>query len=219
MTDSRLKSPVRNLNGKDVSRETMERLESFEETFVQWSRRINLVANSTKGDFWERHIADSAQIYQLGAKPGVWIDMGSGAGFPGLVTAIFLAEQGTGWVHLIESNNKKASFLRAAILATGARASVHCERIEIMPSKIDHADYVSARALADLSKLLEFIHPWSLRNPELKAFLHKGRDYQSELANSHRRWQFDLVEHPSSIEPDSVILEICGLQAKTTLPG
>src|SRR5262245_25769955 len=121
------------LNGLRVSRETQERLQHFAELFTKWAKAINLVAPSTMGDMWSRHIADSAQIFQISPHPQTWIDLGSGGGFPGVITAIFLAEQQQGWVHLVESNNKKAAFLRTALRETGARGEVHAIRIEDAP--------------------------------------------------------------------------------------
>src|SRR6478672_8219503 len=103
------------LNGVRVSRETQERLELFAALFKKWAKSINLVAPSTLEDLWSRHIADSAQIFQLYPTPVTWADLGSGGGFPGIVTAIFLAELGGGHVNLIESNHQKAAFLRACL--------------------------------------------------------------------------------------------------------
>lgn len=195
----------------DVSRETQERLETFATLFQKWAKAINLVAPSTLSEMWDRHIADSAQIYALQPGPGTWVDLGSGGGFPGIVTAILLAGSGDGWVHLVESNNKKAAFLRTAILETGARASVHAIRIEDAPAVIERCDAISARALADLDLLLEFGFPWVERNVDLAFFLHKGRDYQREIDKALGRWRFDLVKHGSIVEPDSVVLEISKL--------
>jgi 16S rRNA (guanine527-N7)-methyltransferase len=199
---------LRDLN---VSRETEERLTLFVALFQKWAKAINLVAPSTLSEVWNRHIVDSAQIYTL--RPGVrsWVDLGSGGGFPGIVSGILLAGIGDGWVHLVESNNKKAAFLRTAILETGARASVHAIRIEDAPAAIEHCDAISARALADLDLLLQFGLPWAERNPALTFFLHKGRDYQREIDKAHGRWRFDLVKHASVVEPDSVVLEISKL--------
>lgn len=195
----------------DVSRETEERLTIFVALFQKWAKAINLVAPSTLFEVWNRHIVDSAQIYALRPGARVWADLGSGGGFPGIVTGILLAGIGDGWVHLVESNNKKAAFLRTAILETGARASVHAIRIEQAPAVIERCDAISARALADLDLLLEFGLPWAERNPDLTFFLHKGRDYQREVDKALGRWRFDLVKHASVVEPDSVVLEIAKL--------
>lgn len=99
-------SPHHELNGLRVSRETSERLAHFASLFQKWAKSINLVAPSTISDMWQRHIADSAQIFQLCSGPKRWVDLGSGGGFPGIITAIFLAELSDGWVHLVESNKK-----------------------------------------------------------------------------------------------------------------
>lgn len=201
------------LNGKAVSRETAERLRRFAVLFSKWAKAINLVAPSTFDDLWKRHISDSVQIFQLSPEPKIWVDLGSGGGFPGIITAICLAEAQAGWVHLVESNNKKAAFLRTAILETGARATVHPVRIESAPAEIEVCDAISARALADLDLLLELSHPWALRNTNLKALFHKGRDYRAEIEKSRRRWAFDLVMHDSVVEKDSVVLEIGGIRS------
>ncbi|MBB4170368.1 MULTISPECIES: 16S rRNA (guanine(527)-N(7))-methyltransferase RsmG [unclassified Rhizobium] len=200
------------LNGRRVSRETQGRLEHFVALFQKWARSINLTAPSTLDDAWGRHIADSAQIFQIQSAPLTWIDLGSGGGFPGIVTAIMLAELDGGWVHLVESNHKKAAFLRTALRETGGRGTVHAVRIEDAPSIVGDCDFVSARALADLGKLLGYIEPWSKRNVTLRAYLHKGRDYRRELDKAHGSWRFDLLEHKSAVEQDSVILEIFNLQ-------
>lgn len=201
--------------GKIVSRETQGRLEVFAELFEKWANTINLVAPSTRDELWSRHIRDSQQVYDLSPGPFRWVDLGSGGGFPGIITAISLAEIGDGWVHLIESNNKKAAFLRTALQATGARGSVHSVRIEKAPEMIAECDRISARALAELDLLCDYTYPWAIRNPKLRAFFHKGRDYRREIEISNRRWNLDLVEHKSVVEKDSVILEVSNLTPKS----
>ncbi len=200
------------LNGRRVSRETEQRLKDFVSLFQKWAKSINLTAPSTVEDAWRRHVADSAQIFQLQDQPKTWIDLGSGGGFPGVITAIFLAEIGDGWVHLIESNHKKAAFLRTALREMGARGSVHPIRIEDAPAAVPDCDFISARALADLDQLFAYFNPWAAKNEKLRAYLHKGRDYRAEIAKAHGRWTFDLVEHGSAVEQDSVILEISNLR-------
>ena len=204
----------RELSDLNVSRETVDRLNSFVALFQKWAKAINLVAPSTVSEVWRRHVVDSAQIVALHSGPRNWVDLGSGGGFPGIVTGILLAQTGGGWVHLVESNNKKAAFLRTAILETGARASVHAIRIEEAPAVIAECDAISARALADLDLLLDFGLPWVERNPDLRFFLHKGRDYQREIDKALGRWRFDLVKHASVVEPDSVVLEVSNLSRK-----
>lgn len=200
------------LNGVRVSRETQDRLLHFAELFRKWAKSINLVAPSTVNAVWERHIADSAQIFQLVPVSKRWIDLGSGGGFPGIITAIFLAELQDGWVHLVESNNKKAAFLRVALVETGARGSVHAVRIEDAASAIPECDAISARALAELDQLFDYVMPWMQMKTNTQAFFHKGRDYQVEIDKARGRWDFDLVNHQSVIEPDSVVLEISNLR-------
>lgn len=202
------------INGQSVSRETHERLEHFIALFKKWNNTTNLVAPSTLDELWTRHVADSAQIFQLSPQPQRWIDLGSGGGFPGVITAIFLAELGQGWVNLIESNNKKAAFLRVALQETGARGSVHPIRIETAAEKVEICDAISARALAELDVLLGYILPWSRNNPTLRAYFNKGRDYESEVQKAHGRWRFDLIIHRSAIEADSVVVEISNLHLR-----
>ena len=204
------------LNGLRVSRETVEKLEHFASLFQKWARSINLVAPSTLGDLWQRHILDSLQLYQLSPAPKTWVDLGSGGGFPGVITAICLSEAENGWVHLVESNNKKVAFLRVALRETGARGSVHPIRIEAAPAEIPNCDAISARALADLSQLLDHCAPWMLmEGSKTVAFFHKGRDYQQEVDKAVSRFQFDLIKHASVVEPDSVVLEIANLSRRT----
>lgn len=202
------------INGQSVSRETHERLTHYVELFKKWNKTTNLAAPSTISEIWSRHIADSAQIFQLSPQPQTWVDLGSGGGLPGVVTAIFLAELNDGWVHLVESNNKKAAFLRVALAETGARGSVHPIRIEKAPEIIPHCDVISARALADLDLLLEYMHPWAKDSENVRAFFNKGRDYQSEITKARGRWQFDLIKHSSVVEADSVVLEISRLTSQ-----
>ncbi len=154
-----------------------------------------------------RHIEDSLRLFELFPQPLTWVDVGSGAGFPGLVTAICLREQGAGWVHLVESNNKKAAFLRQVILETGARATVHAKRIEDSYEAVGAVDAVSARALADLGQLLELCYPW-LRQQNSFAAFHKGRDFEREIDEARGRFGFDLVKHDSRVASESVILEL-----------
>lgn len=200
------------LNGLSVSRETQERLELFARLFLKWASAINLVAPSTIDDLWSRHIADSSRIFQLHPDPITWVDLGSGGGFPGVITAILLAEKDAGWVHLVESNNKKAAFLRTALRETGARGSIHPVRAEEAPKSIGVCQAISARALADLDGLLEYSAPWMLASDNTRAFFHKGRDYRREITEAHGRWSFDLIEHDSAVERESVVLEISKLR-------
>jgi 16S rRNA (guanine527-N7)-methyltransferase len=209
--DTMSASLLADLTGLRVSRETHQKLTHFVDLFEKWSKAMNLVANSTRDQMWHRHVADSLQLFKLSPDPKHWIDLGSGGGFPGVITAILLSEQSEGWVDLVESNHKKAGFLRTALMETGARGKVHAVRIDDAAKTLKHCDAISARALADLDLLFAYGEPWAIENSNLRFFLHKGRDYQSEVDNARGRWSFDLVIHPSVIEVDSVILEVGGL--------
>ena len=196
----------------NVSRETWARLRQYENIVRKWQKTINLISPTTVSDLWGRHVLDSLQIWSIDPNPKIWVDMGSGAGFPGIVTAICLAEQGSGWVHLIESNQKKAAFLRSVIVETGARASVHPVRVADAFDIAPEIDAISARALASLDDLLEMSEPWFLQNKKLSTYLHKGRDYQLEIELARSRWAFNLVKYDSQIQDGSVILQIHSLK-------
>lgn len=189
-----------------VSRETMERLDHFVGLFSKWTKAINLTAPSTLPDVWRRHVADSLQLYALNPGPNRWLDLGSGGGFPGIITAILLLETDGGHVDLIESNLKKAAFLRTALTETGARGTVHAIRVEKAANISSGQNAVSARAVAELSHLLSMASPWMKAGAT--AWFHKGRDYRAEIENAHRSWTFDLIEHRSKVDQDSVILQI-----------
>ncbi|KAB2720348.1 16S rRNA (guanine(527)-N(7))-methyltransferase RsmG [Brucella intermedia] len=195
-----------------VSRETAHRLIAFEELFRKWSKAINLASPSTLNELWTRHILDSAQLFPLARDARNWLDIGSGGGFPGIVTACFLAEQPGGVIDLIESAGKKTAFLRTAAGHLNVPARVHSARIETMWQKIETPDVVTARALASLDHLFGLTEPWLTRGA--KALFQKGRDYQREIDESRVGWSFDLVQHQSAIDQASVILEITNLRRK-----
>ena len=197
--------------GISVSRETVSRIERFADLFEKWAGRINLVAPSTKAQLWDRHIADSAQLYTLIPKSKQIVDLGSGGGFPGIILAILAADDGTSFVNLVESNNKKAGFLRQALLETVGRGAVNAIRIEDASDRGIKGDIITARALASLDQLLVYSEPWFKQDSQCRAFFHKGRDYQAEIDKARDRWRFDLVIHPSAVESDSVILEVSDL--------
>ena len=196
----------------NVSRETWARLRQYGDIVRKWQKTINLISPTTVSDLWDRHVLDSLQIWALDPKPKTWLDMGSGAGFPGIVTAICLAEHGSGWIYLIESNQKKAAFLRNVIVETGARASVHPVRVADAFDIAPEIEAISARALASLDDLLEMSEPWFKQNQNLSTYLHKGRDYQLEIELARSRWDFNLVKYDSQIQDGSVILQIDGLK-------
>jgi len=195
-----------------VSRETADRLIAFEELFRKWSKAINLASPSTLNELWTRHILDSAQLFPLASDAKNWLDIGSGGGFPGIVTACFLAEQPGSAIDLIESAGKKAAFLRTAAGHLNLPARIHSARIEAMWQKIETPQVVTARALASLNDLFGLAERWLTNGA--KALFQKGRDYQREIDESRVGWSFDLVQHQSAIDQASVILEISNLRRK-----
>jgi 16S rRNA (guanine527-N7)-methyltransferase len=196
----------------NVSRETFTRLETFEAEFRRWSVRINLSAPSTLPNLWSRHILDSAQLMPLAPEARVWLDIGSGGGFPGAVVAVLLNDRPGASISLVESNRKKAAFLQTTLASAKAPATVFPIRIEDAPGKVAAPEVVTARALAPLDLLLALAEPWLATGA--RALFHKGRDYGSEIEKCHDGWQFDLVEHRSVIDADSVILDISGLKRR-----
>jgi 16S rRNA (guanine527-N7)-methyltransferase len=193
-----------------VSRETVERLSIYVNLLLHWQKAQNLVAPSTLAEVWRRHVADSLQVLQLAPHARVWADIGSGAGFPGLVTAIVLAElpdAEAACVHLVESNQRKVAFLRAVIRETGCPAEVHAARIEdISPVLAGRVDAVSARALADLDQLCAYAAPFS--EAGALAIFHKGKNFRDEVVQASHAWDFDLVQTVSLIDPESRLLTL-----------
>jgi len=196
-----------------VSRETIGKLLAYESLLRQWQKTINLVAPSTLDDIWGRHFADSAQLLALapaGAKR--WLDLGSGAGFPGLVLAILLAERGGATMTLIESDSRKAAFLREVARKTGAPVDILCERIEKSATQTK-VDVITARALAPLPRLLDLAAP-HFSDDTVGLFL-KGREAQAEIDAALKRWDFTVALHPSETDSESRVVEVRALKAKT----
>lgn len=193
-----------------VSRETVDRLLDFESLFLKWSKAINLASPSTLGDLWSRHVLDCAQLLPLAPNAQRWLDLGSGGGFPGIVIGCFLKDRPNASIDLVESAGKKAAFLRTVSGQLDLPVRVHSDRIETTYSKISTPEVITARALASLTDLFGLAEPW-LKERSIALF-QKGRDYQREIDESRVRWQFDLVEHKSAVDPDSIILEISNLQ-------
>ena len=189
-----------------VSRETFGRLLAFESLFIKWSKAFNLAAPSTISDFWQRHVLDSAQIAAIRRPSGIWLDLGSGGGLPGIVLAVLMRESLGGMVHLIESNGKKVSFLRNALIETEGAGVVHQVRIEDALREVPGADVVTARALASLPTLLQLSRPWL--DAGATALFHKGREFREEVRLARDGGPFHLIEHSSVADPRSAILEI-----------
>lgn len=192
-----------------VSRETSERLEIFETLLKRWNPKINLVSRASISELRERHFRDSIQLYSLAPSRGKWCDLGSGGGFPGIVVGILAAENpDPREVVLIESDQRKAAFLRAAVRETGIRCTVLSERIEL--AEPQNAAVLSARALADLGDLLAY----SERHlgPDGVALFPKGVTWKKELETARRQWSFDCRANKSETEPDAAILAVKGVK-------
>src|SRR5499427_3865721 len=216
----------------DVSRETVARLDRFVELLLAWQRRTNLISPSTIPSLWTRHVADSLQLLQLvdtphrhgaphlweGREGAVWVDLGSGGGFPGIVLACALSDVSGAQVHLIESNMKKASFLREAVRLTEAPAIVHAARIETLSPVLGCvAHYVTARALAPLPDLFEMIAPFLKKGA--KALLLKGQDLDIELTQATKHWNIEAESVPSKTSKAGRILIVHTLSKRAPAPS
>jgi 16S rRNA (guanine527-N7)-methyltransferase len=188
-----------------VSHETVVRLDQFVDLFLRWQRAVQMVAASTLPKLWTRHIADSLQIVDLAPDARVWVDLGSGGGFPGLVVAIAIAERAGALVHLVESDTRKAAFLREAARITRAPAKVHAERIESAAKHIV-PDAVIARALAPLPRIIELSAPFFAAGAT-GIFL-KGQDVDNELTEAAKSWKIQSRLLPSRTDPRGKILVI-----------
>jgi len=188
----------------DVSRETLDRLDAYAATLRKWQPRINLISNQTLDAIWWRHFADSAQIVEyLRNDERRLVDLGSGAGFPGLVIKAMRPETK---VTLIESDQRKVAFLRAAALAMDVKVNVLARRIESLAGDADRpvADVVTARALAPLPQLLDLAAIWIGDNPRF--LLLKGQNVESELISAAKCWTMDLQQIQSVTQSDARLL-------------
>jgi 16S rRNA (guanine527-N7)-methyltransferase len=196
-----------------VSRETRERLDRFVALLLSWQSHTNLIARSTIPVLWTRHIADSLQLLDLAPQAKTWVDLGSGAGFPGIVVAAALADAAGANVHLVESIGKKATFLREAAGVTGAPAIVHAMRVEDFVDKAPESiDVVTARALAPLPKLLGLAYPL-LQKGALGLFP-KGQDVASELTEAAKYWKIDASLIASRTDERAQVLVVKSLEPR-----
>ena len=189
-------------------------LDRFVRLLAEWQRAHNLVAPSTLDRVWTRHVADSLQLLEHASDDWrEWVDLGSGAGFPGLVVAIASKQHPERRVTLVESNGKKAAFLRAAIRETGVNATVAAERIESHAQRFGRrADIVSARALAPLSELLKLAEPYC-REDTLMLFL-KGKEHVQEIAVASQSFEFGVIEFESATDSGGRVLAIRNLRER-----
>ena len=205
--DSADKAEAVALFGDSVSRETWRRLEQYLDLLVRWQRLTNLVAPSTIPQAWTRHVADSLQLLALAPEARRWVDLGSGGGFPGLVIACALAGEEDAEVHLVESVQKKATFLRAVASSVGLPAIVHTTRIEdFVPATAERFDVVTARALAPLDRLIGYAIPL-LKRGAIGLFP-KGQDVEAELTRAAKSWTIRTDLIPSRTDPRGRIVRV-----------
>jgi 16S rRNA (guanine527-N7)-methyltransferase len=184
----------------NVPRETIERLERFAELLAEENERQNLVSRASLAELWSRHFADSAQLARFAPAAATWLDLGSGAGFPGLIVPLVHPAA----VTLVESRKLRCDFLRraAAELAVEERVEVLCSRLEIVPTR--SFDAISARAFAPLDRLFALAGRFSTE--ETIWVLPKGRNAKSELDAALSSWQGDFRLEPSLTDPEAGII-------------
>jgi 16S rRNA (guanine527-N7)-methyltransferase len=206
--------PHRILSGLDfqrvfsVSHETIEKLEIYESLLRKWQKATNLVAPSTLDEIWPRHFADSAQLPSLAPDAANWLDLGTGAGFPGLVIAIILANHDTRSVHLVESNSRKCAFLHEVARRTEVRVTIHEGRIEDVArgGRVGNVDVVTARALAPLDRLLGLAEGF-FSETTMGLFL-KGREAPREIEEAQERRNFSFRSIPSRVNGEGSIVQV-----------
>ena len=190
-----------------VSRETYERLKSYQELLLKWQTKINLIGPDTVTDVWQRHFIDSIQLWPLLKNPKAKsVDLGSGAGFPGMVLAILGASD----MHLIESDGKKVVFLKEVARLTQTPITIHQNRIEEL--SIANVETIFSRACSPLSTLFSYAENYVSR--ETICLFHKGKNCSKELLDSQLEWLFDCSIHPSITESQSGIVEVTNLRKK-----
>lgn len=192
-----------------VSRETLDKLELYETLLRKWQPKVNLVANGTMGSVWARHMLDSLQLLEFAPRHTQrWLDLGSGGGFPGLVCAICAEDYGlTCQFHLAESDTRKCAFLREVARQTETFVTIHNTRIEALTPV--EADVISARALAPLPQLLNWVHRHM--RPDGICLLQKGASHRMELETARADWQMNIDIQPSVTALDSVVFCIRNL--------
>ena len=190
-----------------VSPETEARLAVYVELLARWRRITNLISEASFAEVWTRHIADSAQLLALAPDARRWVDMGSGAGFPGMVIAIQLAGVPGAEVHCLESDQRKCAFLREVARATGAPARIHAVRIEsIDPPGLAPVDAVTARAFAPLPQVLEFAKVWIARGAV--GVFPRGRSAEAQLDAAATAHDFTIDLVASKLDPAAAILRV-----------
>ena len=184
-----------------VSRETLEKFSTYVALLTKWQKAINLVSNKSLPDVWERHVLDSHQVLKHApSDKGVWIDMGSGAGFPALIVAMASDFD----VHVIESDHRKCQFMREVSRETSTPITIHTKRIDAVEPF--PATVISARALASLEKLLEYSENFA--TDETVYLYLKGQDVDAELTQAAKCWRMEPIKHQSLSSPEGSVLEL-----------
>jgi len=211
-----IKGPADFAKAFKVPRETIHRLVRYADLLALWQKSTNLVGPSTLPQLWSRHFADSAQLCALAPNARLWLDLGSGAGFPGLVVAILQTGTPDFRMHLVESNRKKSAFLKEVARATEAPVDIHAMRIEDLAQSRDklEPDVVSARGLAPLPRLLDLASPFF--GPHATGLFLKGRETDTEIEQARRHFDFACRLHRSLTSASARIVEVTAL---TPRPG
>ena len=196
----------------NVSRETIKKLESYQALVKEWNSKFNLISKSTEDNIWERHIIDSLQLIKfITPKDLVLLDLGSGAGFPGVVLAIACQELYPDLkINLVESIGKKTIFLQEINKTLNLNMEIYKERIENL--KIGKVDVITSRALASLPKLLEYAKPFCSNRTRL-IFL-KGEKWAQEQEEARKKWIYKCEVSDSDTSEDGKILRISDLRSK-----
>jgi 16S rRNA (guanine527-N7)-methyltransferase len=190
---------------ENVSRETTERLREFEKLVQKWTKVINLVSGGNVAQIWERHIVDSMQVYQNAPKSGTWLDLGSGGGFPGIVAAIMAKEETPLRAFtLVDSDTRKCVFLRT--VGRELDLNIHVHSVRITDLVYQNADVLTARALGDLTSLLQ--HAGDHLTPNGVALFPKGQNWRAEHEAAQEKWSYKLDVVKSETDPNAAILKI-----------
>ena len=190
----------------DATASQLADLEQFRAMLADWNQRMNLVSAGSLAEFWPRHALDSAQLLGVVPAARTWVDIGAGAGFPGLVLAILLKGEAGAKVHLVESVAKKCRFLEAVSEALALPTQIHNDRAENLALK---ADVVTARAVAPLGRLLGFAKPYLAKGAV--GLFPKGRSAEVEIADARQAWRFTCNVIPSLSDPEGRVLKVEGL--------
>lgn len=196
----------------NVSRETFEALLKYQSLLLKWNSRINLISKTTEGEIWKRHFYDCAQLSKhIPQDTKEILDIGTGAGFPGMVLAILASENNFNQtISLLDESTKRCAFLGEVSRATGAKVKIHNQKIEVLTGSL--YDLITARAFAPLEKLLSLAKPHLKENGFL--LLLKGEEAEKELETARKKWSFKLDSFKSLTNPNSVILKISELDSE-----